>query len=250
MREKLEAIERAGSSFVVRPYQARDRPAIREICRKTASEQPNPLFHEDAELAPMLYNDYYLEHEPESCFVGVVDNHVVGYIVGCKNAKNYEKVLRTRIMPRMLLRITLSVLGLRYRRMATYRTLWWNLFSLLLPGRFSKLPPPPDQYPAHSHFNVESCYRGQGMGHALSIALNDHLIKQGIKGRHAVLVERPGKDAVSSSMCNRRGFKIIDTRKHVLLNKITGQEWYLKLLVCDLKPQVPDSSPAIAEETR
>jgi hypothetical protein len=24
----------------------------------------------------------------------------------------------------------------------------------------------------------------------------------------------------------------------------------LKLLVCDLKPQVPDSSPAIAKETR
>ena len=70
----------ATSPVVIRGYKSSDRAAIREICRQAASEQPDPLFHEDPELGPLLLADYYLNYEPEQCFVAEVDGRWVTYL--------------------------------------------------------------------------------------------------------------------------------------------------------------------------
>jgi ribosomal protein S18 acetylase RimI-like enzyme len=225
----------------VRPYTDRDRAAVREICRQAAHEQPDPLLQEDDELAPVLLVDYYLDADPDCCFVAVVDQRVVGYIVGCKSTEAYLKALQWRIFPRAALRILLNIMTLRYRRLVTYRALWWHLFVRLSLRRSLTLPRPLVTHPAHAHFNVERRCRGQGIGQALSIALHDHLRACGIKGLHAIVVERADNDSTSRFLCARRGHVILATRPHEVLRRVTGQEYHLKLLACDLEREAANA---------
>lgn len=230
----------AASAVVIRVYQSSDRGAIREICLQAASHQPDPLFREDPELAPLLLVDYYLDYEPEQCFVAEVNGKVVGYIATCKNTEDYHRALRRRILPRLALRILWKVITLQYRSRSTYKTLWWKLVASL----GDELTLPITEYPTHSHRNVQQGYRGKGIGHSLSVRQHDHLRGQGIKGLHAVLVEEAGNDALSSELCRKRGFEIVATKPHAVLRKVTGQDYFLKLLVCDLEKEARNAASA------
>jgi ribosomal protein S18 acetylase RimI-like enzyme len=234
---------------VVRLYGRGDRAAIREICRQAARVQPDPLFQDDPELSPLLFTDYYLTNEADCCFVAEADGRVVGYIVGSKDTDNYDRAMRRRLFPWIALRIATSVLTLRYRRRAAYRALWFHLLAKLMPGRWGGLPPPGDGYPAHSHFNVDSEHRGLGLGSALSRALHDHLRAIGVKGLHAIVLEPAGTDTISRYLCAKRGHQIAATRPHAVLNAITGGNFELKLLVCDLEREV-SGDRASASSTR
>jgi GNAT superfamily N-acetyltransferase len=222
-------------SIVIRAYDRGDSEAIREICRQAARAQPDPLFHEDAELAPLLLTDYYLADEADCCFVAETDGRVVGYIVGCKDTDAYVRALRRRLFPRLALRIAGRILTQRYRRRATYRALWFHLRAQLTPDRSGRLTPPCGDYPAHSHFNVAAEHRGLGIGSALSRALHDHLRAVGIKGLHAIVLEPAGTEAITRYLCAKRGHQIAATRPHAVLKAITGRDFDLKLLVCDLE---------------
>jgi predicted N-acetyltransferase YhbS len=220
----------------IRKYRPSDRAAIREICREASRSQPDPLFQEDPELAPLLFVDYYLEHEPDSCFVAEADNRVVGYIAGCCDTARYEKHVRRRVTPRIILRIARRIVTLRYRRKETYRALWWSLFANLV-TRPKPLSESWDEYPAHSHSNVEPGHRGGGIGFSLGVAFHDHLRARGITGLHAVLVERDGAESYSRFLCAKRGYRVAAERDHTVLQKITGQKYRLRLLVCDLEAE-------------
>lgn len=226
----------ATAQVVIRGYDSSDRAAIREICRQAASEQPNPLFHEDSELAPMLLADYYLEYEPQSCFVAESNRRVVGYIVGCKDTGRYLKMRRRRVLPRATFRILSQLITLRYRRKTTYKALWWSLVGFLRPNRQSR-PIRLSEYPAHSHFNVAPDFRGAGIGSRLSVAYHDYLRAQGVKGLHAVAVEKADSENFSRYLCNKRAFRLVATREHPLLVRVTGQLYFLKFLVCDLEQE-------------
>lgn len=224
--------------MVIRPWVPGDRAAIRAICSEAARAQPDPLFHEDAELAPLLLADYYMDREPDCCFVAEAERRVVGYIVGCKDTGAYLKALRRWIVPRLVLRILGRLVTLRYRRATTYRALGWHLLVRLPPRALGRMTPSLRQFPAHSHFNVAADHRGQGVGSALSHALHEHLRASGIPGLHAVVLEPAGSDAISRYLCARRGHEVIAQRRHVVLRKVTGRDYDLKLLVCDLEGEV------------
>lgn len=223
------------SAVVIRGYDSSDRAALREICRRAARHQPNPLFQQDNDLVAMLFLDYYLDYEPDCCFVAESNGTVVGYIVGCKDTDEYEKVLRRRIMPRVLLRIVRKIVILQYRRKETYRALWCYLMMRLRAPAANEVRPPLIKHPAHSHFNVAPGYRGQGVGYELGVALEGHLRKLGVTGIHATLVEKAGVDSISRYLCARRGYRLIATRNHPVLQQLTGQEYLLKFLVCDFE---------------
>jgi hypothetical protein len=220
----------------IRKYRPSDRAAIREICREAARGKPDPLFQEDSELAPLLFLDYYLEHETDCCFVAEADNRVVGYIAGCSDTTRYEKHLRRRTTPRIMLRILRKILTLRYRRKETYRALWWSLFTNLV-TRPESLSAFWDEYPAHSHSNVEPGFRGGGIGFLLGVALHDQLRARGITGLHAILIEKEGAESYSRFLCAKRGYRVAAERDHLVLQKVTGQKYTLRLVVCDLEEE-------------
>ncbi|MCK4827936.1 GNAT family acetyltransferase, partial [bacterium] len=71
---------------IVRLFEEKDRKLIRAICRQTGQKgNPARLFFEDEEIVPMIFADYYMDYEPESCLVAEVDGRVVGYMLACKD---------------------------------------------------------------------------------------------------------------------------------------------------------------------
>jgi GNAT superfamily N-acetyltransferase len=234
--------EGVAGQAVVRRFEERDREAIRKICSDAALEKPNTQFHEDRELAPLCFTDYYLEYEPESCFVGEVGGRVVGYLVGCTDTRAFNRVFRSRYLPRIVARIGWQLLTLRYRKKETYQMLWWTLMEHFRPGE--KLEVPLDEYPAHTHINLVPEYRGCGLSNQLSRAFRQHMRELGITGLHGIIIERAGDNSLFNRFSGRREYRLIATKRHVLLEKMTGKEWQFKLIICDLSKEQEGSQPA------
>jgi hypothetical protein len=217
---------------VVRQFEERDRQTIRQICSDAALEKPNPQFHEDRELAPLYFTDYYLDYEPESCFVGEVGGRVVGYLVGCKDTRAFHRIFHRRYLPRIVARLGWKLLTLQYRKKETYRMLWWMIAERF--QRPEKLSIPLDEYPAHTHLNLVPAYRGCGLSNQLSRVFRAHLKELGITGLHAILIEKAGDDSLFNRFSGRRSYKLLATCRHTLLEKMTGEAWHMKLIVTHL----------------
>lgn len=143
----------------VRAFEVKDAKNLREICLATSSfptetqKQKNFLYY--------LYNDYYTEFEPESCFVLADDNdEAVGYILCAKDFDTYSENFDKFYMPRIV------QLGMKYHFMA-----WMEIFI----HRIAK-----KKYPAHLHIDIMPEYQGKGYGRKLISALKAHLKEQGI----------------------------------------------------------------------
>jgi hypothetical protein len=229
--------EMTGEQLIVRRYEERDRKAIRKICSDTALEKPHPQFHEDREMAPLYFTDYYLDYEPESCFVAEAAGEIVGYLVGCKDTRAFYRSFRNRYLPRILARVGWKLLTLQYRKKATYSVLWWTLIERF--QRTEKLLIPLDEYPAHTHLNIVPAYRGCGLSNRLSKVFRQHLREKGINGLHAILLEKASDNALFHRFSGRRRYQVIATHRHSLLEKMTGEAWQLKLMVTDLDKE-PD----------
>lgn len=233
--EKSSSKEMRAGRPVVRRFEERDREMIREICSDAALEKPNTQFHEDRELAPLCFADYYLTYEPESCFVAEVGGRVVGYLVGCKDTRVFQRLFRSRFLPRIVARIAWKLLTLQYRKKETYQMLWWTLMEHL--RQEEKLEIPLDEYPAHTHINAVPEYRGCGLSNQLSRAFRQHMRELGITGLHGIIIEKAGDNSLFNRFSGRRDYKLIATKRHVLLEKMTGKEWQFKLIVCDLSKE-------------
>jgi hypothetical protein len=219
----------------VRAFAEKDRAAIRKICSEAALEKPNTLFHEDRELAPLFFADCYMDYEPDMCFVGEVDGQVVGYQIGCKDTRRFSRIFQSRYLPRILARIVWKILTLQYRKKATYLALWWSVTELF--RRREKITPPMDEYPAHSHFNVAAGFRGGGIGHLVSMAFRQRLQELGVRGQHSFIIEEAGNSALSDAVCRQRGFKVAATQPYHLLEKMTGKQWHMRLMIYDLRKE-------------
>ncbi len=218
---------------IVRPFEEGDRESIRRIARETGLKgNPTRLFFEDEEIIPLLYVDYYLDHEPAACFVATVGGRVVGYLIGCLDARRRRWIMRTSIYPRVARRILGKLLTLQYRKKETFRTFWW----IAIRSWREALPRPADCYLAHVHSNVEEGYRGRHLERRLSRAFRRYILLRGVQGLHTIIREPEGEDALSAFLCRERGYRIIAVRRNTLWEKSTGCKWYARLLVCDVKP--------------
>ena len=67
----------------IRPYQEEDRLALRTLCCDVADRGGNiENFFPDRDVAADLLTKYYTDYEPESTFVALLDQRMVGYING------------------------------------------------------------------------------------------------------------------------------------------------------------------------
>lgn len=165
----------------IRPYEARDRAGLRQICCDTADAgHPVERFFPDREVFADLLTDYYTETEPQSVFIADNGGEVVGYVTGCVNTKRFVRAMTWRIVPAVfvkalfrgalwhpqtvrLLRVNLSLwLENGYRNDATIR-----------------------EYPAHLHVNVRHGFRGQRLGQQLVEAFCERAHMAGASGVHA-----------------------------------------------------------------
>ena len=221
----------------IRSYRAGDRGPIAAIIAATALRgRPLSAFFEDQAVMLKLFMDYYLRYEPESCFVAERAGRVVGYIMGCKDTRRYLRKVLVRYGPQLLVRIVSRVLTGRYRRAATYRTLWWALW------RGWREVPEADlrQFPAHAHLGVATELQRDGfLVYLCMVRLGDalirHLCERGIRGLHGQIAEPHNQDFITGRTRTLYGCRVAAQRSFSLWSTITGERWYLKLLTLDLR---------------
>lgn len=144
----------------IRKYQVTDKQNLQKICIITANPQKN---EQGERLLNLLYNDYYTEQEPDSCFVLTDDNDsAVGYIICAKSFEEYKKIFTEKYLPQVK---KLSKLQGAVKKL-----------SFIIEKKFAK------EYPAHLHIDILPGFTGKGSGSLLINALCGYLKEQGIKG--------------------------------------------------------------------
>lgn len=161
----------------VRPYQARDRAAVREICHETGyMGEPAAWFWRDRESFADLFSGYYTDREPHSAFVAEGDGRVVGYLLGCVDSG--QATPSAAILRRHLVRRRLAL------RPGTAGFFWRSLWDLC---RDRRLPPEAvrdPQWPAHLHIDLLPKARGHGVGGALMRHWLERLARLASPGCH------------------------------------------------------------------
>lgn len=168
----------------IRPYQEKDKQAVRDICIATSSLPVKT--QRQRELLLLQYCDYYLEQEPENCFVAAdkVDRPV-GYILCSRDFKAYQQSFLRAYLPRMRALSAFRAIGARGE-------IWFT-------GRYAA------RYPSHMHIDILNGFQRQGIGHRLVDALTAHL-----SGRSQGLMLIVGKgNEKGISFYNQYGFQNI-----------------------------------------
>ena len=80
--------------YTIRKYKEKDAEQLKKICIKTASEVFQGKKLTETALTE-VYCRYYIEREPENCFVVVDQDDVAkGYILCEKDVESYRKVFK------------------------------------------------------------------------------------------------------------------------------------------------------------
>ncbi len=169
----------------IRKYQAKDKTAVRRILVKT-SRLPAET-EKDIRLLELLYNDYYIEVEPEHCFVAVDENdEPVGYIICAADYKKFRRTFMKFYLPEI------KELGLKYYIQAFMDIMGHALYAA--------------KYPAHLHINVLPVCQGKGTGTELMNSLKDELKKCGVKG---LMLSCAADNDGAIRFYKRNGFKVL-----------------------------------------
>ncbi|MDO4284916.1 MAG: GNAT family N-acetyltransferase [Eubacteriales bacterium] len=146
--------------YHIREYQERDREKVRAICLATGP-QTEELYPGIRKALCTVFCDYYIEEEPENCFVAVDEqDEAQGYILCAGNWSVWARRFRTEYLEKGDQPIA------RAMGEATIRTL----------EKFA------ERYPAHLHIDLLPQAQGQGAGSRLIRTLEKHLCDEGVWG--------------------------------------------------------------------
>lgn len=144
----------------IRNFQPKDRDSVRNICLVNAD---NPKSKRQQDFILNTYCDYYIEVEPENCFVAVNEkDEVVGYIYCAENYAKYQERFNEIFLPKV------KELG------------YFKWKSSLASYRLHAKHAP--QYPAHLHIDILDSYQRKGLGSKLVDTLKAHLAAKEIPG--------------------------------------------------------------------
>jgi GNAT superfamily N-acetyltransferase len=132
---------------------------------------------------PLLLTDslllYYFRFESDAIFIADVDGEVAGYLAGSRSTVRFEWLFTLRVIPRLALDFV--------RRGRWHKSSSWQMTMAAMTNgtRLSRARRPfAASYPAHLHVNLDSRFRGQGLGSALVTRFLALLEFEGIRGVH------------------------------------------------------------------
>ncbi len=170
--------------LLVRPYETKDRSAVRYICYVTGyMGEPIDWQWKDARSIADTFTGYYTDKEPESALVVENrDGEVVGYLLGCvdsRRAPTPEKVIIRHVFTR----------GIAFMP-GTAGFVWrsaWDIVTDAITGKIGlsdrKLERDP-RWPAHLHIDLLPETVGRGVGSALMKIWLDRLRYMKVPGCH------------------------------------------------------------------
>lgn len=173
----------------VRPYRESDRARVQQICLDNAGCAN--ASDDTKKYTLIMYCNYYIEQEPQNCFVAVDESdEPVGYILCCENYDNYERVFSEVYLPQAA-----AISAKRYVD-AKMDMLTHSMFR--------------ESYKCHFHIDVDENYQNAGLGTALIRALKTRLRKRRIESLMLVC-DRQNERAVA--FYKKNGFKpLIETK--------------------------------------
>ena len=174
--------------IAVRPYKKKDFRYVQEICIETSWLKDSDVLAEKSALCAM-YCDYYMDFEPEFCFVAVDDNDIpVGYVLCSANADTFHEQMTEYYLP-----FVRKLSGSEFFRFSAQMK-WERQFVA-------------HGYTAHLHIDVLPCFQGQGVGTALLQELLQKLKDSFVEGVYLVCAKN-NKNACA--FYEARGFDDID----------------------------------------
>ncbi|MBF0571553.1 MAG: GNAT family N-acetyltransferase [Candidatus Omnitrophica bacterium] len=198
----------------IRKFDLKDRSEVRRIsCETSFLEEDRGLFIEDDEILSDALTLYYTDYEPESCFVAVNRDRVVGYVIGTKDANRMEKVFFKQILLKFIKKAFCKHLFIKVK---TWRLFFYISMSALK-GEFNA-PHFSAQYPAMLHINVDKDYRGCQIGKSLIGHYMNYLKEQGISGVYFGTISNEAK-----AFFSKLGFKLLYESKRSYLRYQTGK---------------------------
>lgn len=173
----------------VRPYKESDKERVQDICLVNAGCMNSS--EDTKKYILIMYCNYYIEQEPENCFVAVNDeDEAVGYIICTENYDNYEKLFVDHYLKQCA-----AISPKRYVE-AKLDLLSHSMYK--------------NQYPAHFHIDIDDNYQRMGLGSLLISTLKSHLRKKNIKNMMMVCGE-DNENAIN--FYRKNGFKDLITTK-------------------------------------
>ena len=169
----------------IRPFCRADRPQLRKISYETSFAENPHGFIDDEEVVADALTVYFTDYEPESCFVAVCENQVVGYLTGAKNAVAMNRFSLKTLYPKLAVKCLRSPFLWR-------KNSWKFLAGCLmgfLKGEFRR-PDFSKQYPAIFHINIEKNYRGSGVAQRLMEVYLKYLQDHKIRGVHCATLSQ------------------------------------------------------------
>ncbi|WP_055695778.1 GNAT family N-acetyltransferase [Streptomyces prasinopilosus] len=186
----------------IRPYRREDRPALDDICVRTAhnGRDARPLYR-DPGILPAIFAAPYVHLDPELAFV--LDDgrgRAVGYVLGTADTERFARDFRAVWLPRV---------ADRYPEPAGPPATRDEEMARLLhhPERMSV--PALAAYPAHLHIDLLPDRQGLGHGRELMRTFLEALDDRGVPAVHLVMVRA---NTSARAFYDRMGFHEIEVR--------------------------------------
>ena len=207
-------VESVDSGIIIRNFKPEEKKAIREISVQSSifgEYTDQKLLNE--EIIADLLTSYFIEYEPQFCFVAEKNSEVVGYLLGSSDVQKMHKVVRSKIMPGLVKKAFQS--GLIFR--APNLGLMKNVLNSYFKGEF-KVPDFSQEYPATLHVNISPRYRGKMIGSLLVYHFLQILKDKQVKGIHFGVLSDKAK-----RFFEKLGFEILFSGEYTFLRYLSGE---------------------------
>lgn len=170
----------------VRKYVDGDREAIWDICYRTGYlGESAARFWRHRKSFVDVWTSFYISREPESIYVAIDDDVVVGYLTGCVDTSLASKSKDS---------ITSLIIkhGLMFRP-GTAGFFWRGMLDSIKDKNVATEEFIDQRWPSHLHINLLPAARGRSLGRTLMERWFDQLRRVGSPGCHlSTLVENTG----------------------------------------------------------
>ena len=191
-------------SFLIRKYRPEDRVELRKIACDTAFRGDCvEHFFDDRDIMADALTSQFIDYEPESCFVAVHRDKVVGYLIGSRDVRRSRKLFICKVLPRLLVKAVVRR-ALFSRKNRTFSS---HVLRSFIKGEF-RIPDYSAIYPATLHINVDRDFRGKGIGSGLIGAYLNYLAEQGVRGAHLETMSE-----TAASFFEKQGFQLLYSRE-------------------------------------
>lgn len=169
----------------IRKYEEKDYDNVCYACLN--SEGDDDITEEFADFILNTFCRYYIDNEPENCFVVDDDGRAVGYIICAENFDKFKKTYDEEYFTR----------AIKYGE----SRIEWATEAYKLHEKYK------DVYPAHLHIDILPEYQRMGLGGKLVSTLSDHLVSKSIKG---VMLTTGTKNTTANNFYKKYGFETVE----------------------------------------